>query len=277
MGYLSEAKKRCADYGIKPIKRKGQNFLIEKDVYDKIVEAGELDFGDMVLEVGPGLGFLTLELAERVKKVVAVELDDKLAEILEKRAREANYDNIKLVNKNILNLEPQRDVLEKKEERGYKIMANLPYNITSIFLRKFLSEGQRPRSMVLMLQKEVAFRILSSPPESVLSVMVKFYAEPKMICLVGKENFWPQPKVDSAVIKLDIKEDLPNIDEGKFFELVKVGYRFRRKMLKNNLASGFNISTETVIEKLKIVEIPVAARPQELNVDDWIKLLKEFG
>lgn len=274
MGYFSEAKRLCAAYDVKPNKRKGQNFLIEGSVYDKIIKAAELDAEDTVLEVGPGLGFLTFELAKKVEKVVAVELDDKLAEALKKRMDQFGFNDIEVVNKNILSIEPAPDILSKKSDT-YKIVANLPYNITSIFLRRFLSEVQRPESMVLMVQREVAQRILSDPPESILSVMARFYSEPQKVSTVSKKSFWPQPRVDSAVVKLDVKKDIPDVDEEKFFKLVKAGYSSRRKMLKNNLASNFDIDQKVAGDKLAAAGVPVTARAQEFDIENWLDLLKE--
>ena len=229
MDLLKQTKQLCHLYQIKPARSRGQNFLISENVYDKIIKAAELNKDDVVLEVGPGLGFLTTKLAggangrSPVQRVIAVELDKKLVEILKIKLAGQNIKNVEVVNEDILRIDTPltrgvRGVgFEKRQEpplippyqggesRGFKIVANLPYNITSIFLRKFLSAEIKPELMVLMLQKEVAERICARPPKmSLLAVSVQFYAVPEIITHVPKENFWSEPEVDSAMIKLHI-------------------------------------------------------------------------
>ena len=200
---LEQTKELCRLYDIKPARSRGQNFLIEEKVYDNIVAAADLTPEETVLEVGPGLGFLTAKLADRVKKVIAVELDDKLASVLKTGLVAKGIKNVELVNEDILKFS-----LSGMIKGEYKVVANLPYNITSIFLRKFLEMEIKPELMVLMLQKEVAERIAApAGGMSLLSVSVQFYAEPEIIEKVAKENFWPVPEVDSAIIKLKIKKE----------------------------------------------------------------------
>ncbi|MFH1427415.1 MAG: rRNA adenine dimethyltransferase family protein, partial [Patescibacteria group bacterium] len=183
MNILKDTKKLCKLNGIKPSRSKGQNFLISEEIYEKIIEAAKLKKSDIVLEVGPGLGFLTEKLASRVKKVVAVELDDKLAKILQIRLRKQGIKNVEVMNEDILDFR-----IKNYELRKFKIVANLPYNITSIFLRKFLSAEVKPELMVLMLQKEVAQRIVAKDGKmSILAVSVQFYAKPEIIDYVSKE------------------------------------------------------------------------------------------
>jgi len=184
-------------------------------VYNNIIKAADLDKDDIILEVGPGLGFLTVKLAKIVKKVIAVELDDKLVKVLKGRLEKQGIGNVKVVNEDILKITPPlTPPLPKSFDgvkirggelkgRGYKIVANLPYNITSVFLRKFLSAEIKPELMVLMLQKEVAERIIAEPGKmSLLAVSVQFFAEAEIVEIVSANNFWPEPKVDSAIIKL---------------------------------------------------------------------------
>ncbi len=275
MNFIRKTKDLCSFYNIKLAPSYGQNFLIKKDIYNKIIVNGDLTSADTILEVGSGFGFLTFELAKKVNKVVAVELDEKLAVVLEDRIKKSGYNNIELINKDILSLKSEEDILDG-DNKTYKILANLPYNITSIFLRKFLSETRKPESMVLMIQKEVAERVLSKPPASVLSVMVNFYSNPCIISFVSQDCFWPQPQVDSAIIKLIVKKEIPNIKEDYFFQLVKAGYHCRRKMLKNNLSSAFNISCQDVLKKLNSAHISPNVRAQELSVKDWINFFEVF-
>jgi 16S rRNA (adenine1518-N6/adenine1519-N6)-dimethyltransferase len=172
--------------------------------------------------------------------------------------------------------------LSLRMTKGYKIVANLPYNITSIFLRKFLSEMEaKPESMTLLLQKEVAERICAKPGDmSILAVSVQFYAEPKIVKYVSKGNFWPAPKVDSAVINIITHNSQliirQSIDDKKFFRLVKFGFSSKRRMLKNNLAGGLKISNEEAEDALRAIGLNPKIRAEELVVDDWIKLLGEL-
>lgn len=263
----------CRENDIKPARSRGQNFLINEKVYDDIVEAAEIKKDDVVLEVGPGLGFLTEKLAKKAKKVIAVELDDKLADLLNKRLKNDGIDNIEVINKNVLDLQLAKHGLEK-----YKIVANLPYNITSVFLRKFLEVENKPKSMVLMLQKEVAERIAAKPGQmSVLAVSVQFYAEPTVLFNVPASDFYPAPKVDSAVIKIQIPSFKFQVSSDKdFFRLVKFGFSSKRKMLKNNLAAGYHIGQKEAGEIIERAGLEKTARAQELSVDDWKKLLEYF-
>lgn len=285
MDLLNQTKELCKTYNIHPARSKGQNFLIKEEIYDKIVAAAELKSDDVVLEVGPGLGFLTAKLAARVKKVIAVELDDKLAGILRTGLTAQNIKNVEVVNESIINYQPCLPA-GRLSIINYKIVANLPYNITSIFLRKFLSVEHKPSLMVLMLQKEVAERICAVAGKmSLLAVSVQFYAKPEIIQVVSKNNFWPAPEVDSAIIQLTIHNPPATarheragsqltINEKDFFRLVKIGFSARRKMLKNNLANGYHISHEKAEKWIKKAGFNEKARAQELSVADWIKILE---
>ena len=271
MNLLQETKQLCDLYHIKPARSKGQNFLINEEVYDKVVESANLNKNDVVLEVGPGLGFLTAKLAQNVKKVIAVELDDKLASALQTGLDSRGVKNVEVKNENIL------DINSKFKIQNYKIVANLPYNITSVFLRKVFESEQKLSLMVLMLQKEVAERIVAKLGKmSMLAVSVQFYSEGEIIQYVPKEDFWPQPEVDSAIIKLKIKNEKLKVNEKDFFRLVKFGFSSKRKMLKNNLSGGYHISQTEAEEKIKKAGFNPKIRAQELSVIDWIKLLGEF-
>ncbi len=267
---LSLTKSLCRQYNIKPTRRFGQNFLIRKNVYNKIIRFACLEKDDVILEVGPGFGFLTAKLAKKVKKVIAVELDKKLANILSLRMHKLGLNNVKVVNKDILKFDYSQYI-------KYKIVANLPYNITSIFLRKFLSYPLKPELMVLMLQKEVAERIIATPPQiSLLAISVQFYAKPQIMAKVPAKDFWPQPKVDSAIVKLKIKKNLPPVDEKAFFEFVRAGFGAKRKMLKNNFASYYKLNSEELENLLEKVDLNKKIRAQELSLDNWLKLFGIF-
>src|SRR3989339_40597 len=282
MGLREETKKLCDFYNIKPVRTRGQNFLITEAVYDAVLSSAELTKEDTVLEVGPGLGFLTERLAKNCQKVIAVELDDKLAMVLGERLKECKAKNVRIINTNILDLIPEIGNW-KLEIGNFKIVANLPYNITSIFLRKVYELKNKPEMMVLMLQKEVAERVAAKPGKmSLLSVSVQFFAEPQIIGYVTKDKFWPVPEVDSAIIKLSIREGGQpwtgtKINEKKFFQLVRIGFSSRRKMLKNNLASGYHITHEEAGQKIRDAGFDEMIRAQELSLDGWLKLFGVLG
>ena len=301
-------------YNIKPSKRLGQNFLIDKSVLSKIISAADLSPDDIVLEVGPGLGILTLELAKRVKKVIAVEKDKKMIEILKNVLNDKNVKNVEVVEGDILKIDtllrhpeprvagrristgvhdeifPPRQARGQNDNLSYKIISNIPYYLTSPLIRKFLEAKSPLEFMVLMIQKEVAQRICARPPSlcsgvsgrarppkmTLLSVATQFYAEPKIISYVSKKSFFPQPKVDSAIIKImpNMKQarDLKAEDIDKFFHLVKIGFSQPRKQLINNLSKGLNLSREKIKEILSKAGISPSQRPGELSVDKYMEL-----
>ncbi|MBU4217318.1 16S rRNA (adenine(1518)-N(6)/adenine(1519)-N(6))-dimethyltransferase RsmA [Candidatus Parcubacteria bacterium] len=274
MNLLQKTQKICQENKIEPARSKGQNFLINEGVYDDIIVASDLQAADVVLEVGPGLGFLTRKLAEKVQKVIAIELDDVLAALLVKNLTKEGIKNVEVRNENILDLNLQGvDFVANK----YKIVANLPYNITSVFLRRFLETDNRPELMVLMLQKEVAERIIAKPGQmSILANSVQFFANGDIVQVVPKNDFWPAPKVDSAVIKLKTFESVEDAAyQKRFFRLVKHGFVSKRKMLKNNLSSGYHVPQEKILPVIEKVGLNEKARAQELALDDWKRLLVE--
>ena len=263
---------------IKPIKHFGQNFLINKKAAEDIIEAAEIKERDVVLEIGPGEGFLTEELLKRAGKVIAVEKDRRLAEVLkEKFAKEIKNGQLELVLGDILENPPHPSLVREGnfsppdkgelEGVGYKIVANIPYYITSPILRKFLSDqsaSRQPRLMVLMVQKEVAQRIIAKDKkESLLSLSVKAYGKAEIIRIVPKGNFRPMPKVDSAVIKISkiSKDFFKDIGEVAFFGLVKKGFSHKRKMLMSNLKAS-----KTVFEQC---DMSPKARAEEVSLEQW--------
>jgi len=263
---IQNPKQLLKKYEIKPSKRLGQNFLVDELTLNKIVETADLSSNDTVLEIGSGLGILTLELAKRVNRVIAVEKDRKLYYILREILKDQNINNVETINGDILKISnlAYRQA-GQIQNSNYKIVANLPYYITSPVIRKFLENppaDRKPELMVLMVQKEVAQRICAEPPKmSLLSIAVQFYAEPKIISYVSKKYFYPQPKVDSAIIKI-IPKEIPKIDTEKFFGLIKRGFSAKRKMLKNNL-SGFDFEKIGLNPKI---------RAENLTIDNWLKI-----
>jgi len=273
-------------YGIKPSKRLGQNFLIDKNVLKKIIEAAELKPDDIILEIGPGLGILTLELAKKVKKVIAVEKDRTLSQILKDVLKAEGINNVEVINKDILQISNFQFLIS-----NYKIIANLPYYITSPVIRKFLESESPPQEMILMVQKEVAQRICAKPPRmNLLAVAVQFYvhpvrnkisngAEPEIISYVSRNSFWPQPKVDSAIIKIVPRVFgylYPKTETERFFKLVKAGFSSKRKMLKNNLSST-SLEARKIEKILKEIGLNPKIRAENLSIQDWIKLYEIYN
>jgi 16S rRNA (adenine1518-N6/adenine1519-N6)-dimethyltransferase len=261
-------------YRIFPSKRLGQSFLIDKKVLKKIVEVADLSKNDSVLEVGPGIGNLTIELAKKVKKVIAVEKDEKMVEILKERLKEERIKNVEIVNEDILKFLPSF-----KLRRSYKVVANIPYYLTSRLIRNLLEAKRRPKLIVLMIQKEVAQRICAKPPKmNLLAVSVQFYAKPEIVSFVSKNCFWPRPKVDSAIIKIsNIKKQKPTKEEKLFFKIVRAGFSHPRKQLINNLSKGLKKNKKIVKEWLLNCGISPDKRAENLSIEEWKRLTISFS
>jgi 16S rRNA (adenine1518-N6/adenine1519-N6)-dimethyltransferase len=261
-------------YKIFPSKRLGQSFLIDKKVLKKTVEVADLSKNDTVLEVGPGIGNLTIELAKKVKKVIAVEKDERMVEILKERLEEERIKNVEIVNEDILKFLPSF-----KPRRSYKVVANIPYYLTSRLIRNLLEMERKPKLIVLMVQKEVAQRICAKPPKmNLLAVSVQFYAKPEIVSYVSKNSFWPRPKVDSAIIKIKplIDADRRPINADLFFKIVKAGFSHPRKQLTNNLTEKLKMEKEKVKNWLLKNGIEPTQRAETLNIEDWINLTKSL-
>ena len=260
-------------YDSKPSKGLGQNFLIDKNVLSKIIEAAALKPTDVVLEIGPGIGTLTQKLAKNCKKVIAIEKDKTMVKILSEILKDFN--NIKIINNDVLKIE-NWDLIEncKLKIKNYKIVANIPYYITSPVIRKFLESENKPDFMVLMVQKEVAQRICAKPPNmSLLAVSVQFYAEPKIISYVSKNCFWPSPKIDSAIIKITPHKIVGHRESyNLFFKVVKAGFSHPRKQLASNLSKRFKMPKEKTPEWLLKNKIDPKQRAETLSIEDWKNL-----
>lgn len=286
---LRAIKTLCRKYHIYPSKQRGQNFLIDRKVLDKIVSAARLKKDDVVLEIGPGFGVLTQELAKRAKRVLAVEADKRLVMALHEIL--ANYKNVTMVQEDILKFSIFNFQSLNKfsisnfqfSNYGYKIVANLPYQITSAVLRRFLENEPRPSEMVVMVQKEVAERICAKPGKmSLLSVSVQFFGKPEIIKAVPRTAFWPEPEVDSAIIRIVTRKeiekfDLRGITQEDFFRIVRIGFSARRKQLQNNLAAGLRLPNEVIRKKIIECGFDPKIRAQDLSVEDWIKLANQLN
>lgn len=256
-----------------------QNFLVDKDALNQIIKSAELRTSDLVIEVGAGTGVLTQELVRLADKTIAIEFDNKLAELLNgyivKLLSSSNntamkqYSNEKfeIINADILKLNLNKVIGSRK----YKVVANIPYHITSKILELFLSREHKPELMVLLVQKEVAERICAPAGEmSVLSVSVQLYGKPEIVGIVPKESFFPSPKVDSAILKVDRIQITDNtIDEKSFFRLVRIGFASRRKTLANNLMAGYHLERNKVIDIIKKMKMKETVRAQELSIAQW--------
>ncbi len=253
----------------------GQNFLRSKKVLSEIVNAGKISPKDIILEIGPGKGALTERLLETGVKIIAVEKDSRLMEFLnEKFVNEIRYGRLELVHEDIL--ETNLNSLNLKSG-NFKLIANIPYYITGQIFRKFLSGNIQPSKIVMLVQKEIADRIVARDgKESLLSISVKIYGEPKKIMKVDKENFSPAPKVDSAILLVDniSKDFFKEMDENKFFELLKTGFAHKRKILSANLKNFNGKNVKDIFFELKI---PEKARAEDLKPEDWEKLAEKLA
>jgi 16S rRNA (adenine1518-N6/adenine1519-N6)-dimethyltransferase len=270
---LAETRRLLHQSDLRARKGLGQHFLIDGGVLEAIIAAAELDSDDLVVEVGPGLGILTRELAQRAGGVIAIELDDKLAALLKKTL--ASFNNVTIVNGDVLKIEPEGLV----KGRGYKVVANLPYYITSPVLRHFLEAEAKPEAMVVMVQKEVAEAIAAKPGDmSLLSVSVQFYGEPRIITIVPAESFYPAPKIDSAILKIDIyPEPRVDVDEKGFFDTVRAGFAAPRKQLANSLAKGLGREKSAVLPFLQKANIDPSRRAETLSIGEWAALQRVLG
>jgi len=269
---LENLKKQLKEHGIHPLKRLGQNFLINDKAADKFIEALQLSKEDIVVEVGSGTGFLTKKLSQRAKMVIAIEKDEKMAEISKENLGDVK--NIKFI---------KGDVLKEADEEisrlsSYKLCGNIPYYITSALIRKFLECRKKPESMVLIIQKELAKRITASPPKmSMLAVSVQFYSKPKTITYVSKKNFWPSPKVDSAILRIaDINSEISESYRDSFFKLVKAGFSHPRKKILNNLLKVLKLNKEEIKLQLVKNDMDPDRRAETLNIEEWKRLTKSF-
>ncbi len=250
----------------------GQNFLNNKTIVDRIIIAGKLNSDDLVLEIGPGQGVLTTEIAPRVRKIITVEIDSSLIPFLQEKFSAQR--NIQIINADILKINlPELCRENEMTDFNYKLIANIPYYITAKIIRLFLESATPPKEMLLMIQKEVAERIVAPAGKmSKLAVAVQYYAQPKILFSVSKENFTPAPKVDSAVIKIENIKKIPAPESKKFFQAVRAGFASRRKTLANNLSNSLHLPKNEILSLLKSIQLSPSARAQELSIEDWKKL-----
>lgn len=270
-----EAKELCKKFGIVPSKSKGQNFLIDGNIVNKIIASSNLKSDDVILEIGPGLGFLTEKLLSSAGKVIAIELDRKASSMLRERfAKEIKSDKLSLVEEDVLKVNFSTIGLS---DFKFKLVANLPYSITSKIFRLFLEAGPRLSEMVVMIQKEVARRIIAKPGDmSLLSLSVQLYSDPEVLFDVSPNCFWPAPEVDSSVIKLKLKKDVNPADYKLMFRLARMGFASKRKQLHNNLSGGLSKDNEAIKKIISELGWNEKIRAQDLSVPDWVTLSKHI-
>ncbi|AOY75490.1 16S rRNA (adenine(1518)-N(6)/adenine(1519)-N(6))-dimethyltransferase RsmA [Clostridium formicaceticum] len=268
-------------YQFKFSKSLGQNFLIDKNILEKIVEGAGVTKEDNVIEVGPGIGSLTQHIAEKGKSVVAIEIDKSLLPILKDTLQ--SYDNVEVIHEDVLKLDIHSLIHQKFHGKKVKVIANLPYYVTTPIVMKFLEEKVPLTSMTIMIQQEVAKRMEAQPSTKdygALSIAVQYYCQPKILLKVPPSVFIPQPKVDSTVIRLDVLEK-PKVyveDEMFFFSLVKDAFGKRRKTLLNALSTGIlAINKELVKEVLQEVGIEEKRRGETLTIEEFAALSNSFS
>lgn len=289
----STIKELLKKYNARPEKYLGQHFILSKKALNLMIPAAEIKKTDTIIEIGPGLGTLTRELAATGAKVIAVEKDPLMIKILKETL--ANYKNIKIIQSDARKILPNLPDIRCRVKGGkvvdkykynykkYKIVANLPYNVATFLIRQWLDVHPSPRSaglrrarpdlMVLMIQKEVAQRMSAKPPHmNLLAVSTQFFATTEIIDYVSAEAFWPKPKVDAAIIKIVPKKKLPQKTRFAFFVVVKAGFSQPRKQLLNNLTKRLNIPREKLLSMFKSLKISEKARAENLSLEQWQKL-----
>jgi len=257
----------------------GQNFLINPSVCPRMASCSGAGKGVGVIEVGPGIGVLTNELCQLADKVVAVELDKRLLPVLDETL--AEYDNIKIVNADVLELDLNQLIKDEFEGLEVVVCANLPYYITSPVIMKLLEDRLPISAITVMVQKEAAQRIcaeVGSRMSGAVTVSVNYYAKPQMLFGVSAGSFMPAPKVDSEVIRLDILKEPPvQADEGLFFAVVRAAFSQRRKVISNSLSAGLGKSKEEILAVLEAANVPPTARAEKLSLEDFAAIANAIG
>lgn len=261
-------------YGFRFSKSLGQNFLIDKNFVDKIVDGADIS-GKNVIEVGPGIGTISYEMAKTCKKLVLIEVDETLIPILHENM--SDFDNVTIINQDILKTDLKEIQDKYFDGESFEFVSNLPYYITTPIIEKIFEEDLDCKSMTIMVQKEVADRMLATEKDkdySSLSVFVKYYSDAKLLTKVPKSVFMPQPKIDSAVLRLDLRIYDEDVDKEKLFALVRAGFLKRRKTILNSLSAvAEKEDLKKVFEKTGLKE---NLRAENLSLDDFIKIANEL-
>lgn len=257
-------------YRLKANKSLGQNFLINESIIEGIVEVAEVNPDDVIIEIGPGLGSLTSKLADNAKRVIAIELDTNMVEILNERF--SLYDNVEIIHNDIMKTDLKALI---GDETSVKIVANLPYYITSPIVMKLLEEELNIKSITVMVQKEVGERFCAKPngkEYGAITVSINYYSEPSIVLDVPKDNFNPIPEVDSCVVQLKLKDKKVDLKDKKlFFRLIKMAFSQRRKNIGNSL-TGVGISKAEVKTMLEELELDINLRAENLSLDEYVQI-----
>ncbi len=252
----------------------GQHFLVDSASIEASITAAELSSHDVVLEVGPGLGVLTEQLAQTAGQVIAIELDERISSLLQKRL--SRLQNVTILHANILEIEISKLLQQTLAgpNFNYKVVANLPYYVAAPILRHFLEAKIKPQRMVVMVQKEVAESIVAASGKmSLLGIGVQIYGKPSIVKYVPAESFHPPPKVGSAIIRIDVYEQpAVDVDIAGFFRVVRAGFSAPRKQLRNSLAQGLSISPDNAVELLNKAGISPQRRAETLTLKEWAEL-----
>lgn len=254
-----------------PKKSLGQHFLKNPKILNKITSALEISKNNVIIEIGPGTGNLTEFLIKKAKKVIAVEKDKSLVKYLKEKFN--NFKNLEIKEGDVLKINPKN----LNVKNNYKIVGNIPYYITSRLLKTIFEKWPKPKMIVLTIQKEVAQRIIAKPPHTnLLAVSVQYFSTPKIISYVSKNNFYPRPKVDSAIIKL-IPAKQKITSSKNFFKILKAGFSQKRKLLISNLSKKLNIPKKSLLEVFKKLNINLKARSENLSLKEWKNLSKSLS
>jgi 16S rRNA (adenine1518-N6/adenine1519-N6)-dimethyltransferase len=283
---LSKTRFLLDHYDLQAKKGLGQHFLVNAGILHNITQAAELTPSDLVLEIGPGIGVLTHALVEQSGWVIAVELDKQMAEALQETL--VPHQNFSIINRDILDIEPQELILQEKSKfppeivdyTNYKLVANLPYYITQPIIRHFCESKLKPKTMIIMVQKEVAKNIVAKPGDlRILAISVQFYGKPEIMGYVPAGNFFPVPKVDSAILKISLyTKPLYHVtSEKNFFRIVRAGFCAARKQLANSLAQGLALPKSEVISLLQKAGVASQKRPETLTIEEWARLENIFA
>lgn len=272
---INVVKEILSRHGFHFSKALGQNFIVDPDVCPHIAEESGVNKEMCALEIGPGVGVLTKELARRAKSVLAIEIDSALPPVLAETLGE--FDNVTVLNADVLKIDVLKTAREYFGNTPFVVCANLPYYITSPILMKLLEEGCGAESITVMVQKEAAQRIAAKPGTrdcGALTAAIHYYSEPEKLFDVGRNSFVPAPKVDSSVIRLKIRKEPPVAvaDEKYFFKVIKAAFGQRRKTLANSVSGGLGLSKEEVFSALSECGLSATARAEELSLDDFAAL-----
>lgn len=264
-------------HGFRFSKSLGQNFLIDQNIVDKIIEKSEIKKADNVLEIGPGIGVLTRELAENAKKVVAVEVDETLRPILAETLE--NIGNAEVHYSDVLKLNLKEFTKEKFGDENFKVVANLPYYITTPILTFLLKSGVNITDIVVMVQSEVADRMvanLDSKDYSSISLFLKYFGDAKRLMTVPNTVFMPKPKVSSAVVRLKVENENRDIPIAELEKTLRAAFQMRRKTILNSLSSGLSIEKEVIKDVLGELNLSENLRAENLNLKDYLELTKRL-